>query len=159
MRNTPLHIVVALLAVASLALTRAAQPAMDPALAPVHFLFGVWRTDTDGAVTEEYWTPATAGTMFGCSRTIKGEKTAFFEFLRIEIRDGAITYVAMPGGKNETPFKLVSSEKDKVIFENKEHDYPQRITYWRDGEGLCARIEGTVNGKEKSSTWEYEPVE
>jgi hypothetical protein len=155
------HLLIALaLCTGSLALKpTTAQPQMDPTLAPVHFLFGVWRSERDQTVTEEYWTPARAGTMFGCSRTMKGDKTLFFEFLRIEVRDGGLHYIAMPNGKHETAFKLVTSEPDRVVFENKEHDYPQRIIYWMDGDKLCAKIEGKKDGKEKSSTWEYERME
>ena len=42
-----------------------------------------------------------------------------------------------------------------VVFENPEHDYPQRILYLRDGDELTARIEGTAGGVEKSSEWTW----
>ena len=35
----------------------------------------------------------------------------------------------------------------------KSYDFPQRILYWRDGERLVARIEGTIAGKERSEEW------
>ena len=41
------------------------------------------------------------------------------------------------------------------MFENAAHDFPQRVLYWRDGEALVARIEGTIAGKEKSEEWRF----
>ena len=35
----------------------------------------------------------------------------------------------------------------RVTFENLQHDFPQRVIYWRNGKRLCARVEGTINGK------------
>jgi len=50
---------------------------------------------------------------------------------------------------------MKSSDKTRIVFENLEHDYPQRILYWRDGEKLCARTEGEIDGKSESEEWCY----
>ena len=41
----------------------------------------------------------------------------------------------------------------RVVFENLSHDFPQRIIYSRKGKQLCARIEGTLQGKEEGEEW------
>lgn len=47
----------------------------------------------------------------------------------------------------------------KVVFENREHDFPQRIIYWLDDDGsLRARIEGTIGGQSRSQEWKWEPM-
>jgi pyridoxine/pyridoxamine 5'-phosphate oxidase len=36
----------------------------------------------------------------------------------------------------------------RVVFENREHDFPQRIPYWRGEKNrLHARIEGELDGR------------
>lgn len=114
---------------------------------------GHWRSESDRGITEELWMPAEGSVMLGLNRVIQPGKRAFFEFLRIEERDGAIDYVAQPGGAAPTSFRLVSIEAAKAVFENLEHDFPQRIIYRLDDGKLCARIEGVVSGKESSQGW------
>ena len=41
------------------------------------------------------------------------------------------------------------------MFANPEHDFPQRILYWLEGEVLHARIEGETAGGPRSSEWVY----
>ena len=42
----------------------------------------------------------------------------------------------------------------RAVFENKQHDFPQRILYWLDAKGaLRARIEEPQGGKTASEEW------
>jgi hypothetical protein len=67
-----------------------------------------------------------------------------------EIAPGRIAYIATPSGQPQASFLLISQAADGFVFENRKHDFPQRISYRRDGErGLLARIEGKVKGKLK----------
>ena len=90
-----------------------------------------------------------AGTsMIGAGRTVKNGKTTDYEFLRIEQREDAIYYIAKPrANAQETAFKLKTWSGNDFVFENPEHDFPQRILYKVNGNSLAARIEGTRNGK------------
>jgi hypothetical protein len=45
----------------------------------------------------------------------------------VEEEDGWVGFVASPSGQETARFKLVSMNASKVIFENPEHDFPQRI--------------------------------
>jgi hypothetical protein len=48
----------------------------------------------------------------------------------------------------------------RAVFANPEHDYPQRIIYWRDGDdSLCARIEGQRDGQVRTSSWSWHSAE
>ena len=125
-------------------------------LSDLSFLSGAWTGTQDGLTAEEYWTKAD-GTLMACvHRDLKGGRTVSFEFLRIEQRGDSLVYVAMPRGRNSTPFPMKSLEGQKVVFENLAHDYPQRILYWRDGEALHARTEGMIKGKLESEEWTWE---
>jgi hypothetical protein len=118
---------------------------------------GHWTSRTDETMSEEIWIEPAGNVMLGMHRDIRPDHQALFEFLRIEERDGAIRFVAQPGGKPPTTFPMKSLEGTRVTFENPEHDFPQRIIYWLEDEKLCARAEGTVNGRESGSEWCWEP--
>jgi hypothetical protein len=120
------------------------------------WLAGSWAGSDDGRDHEEHWTTPKGGAMVGMHRTVRGGRMVEFEFLRIEVRDGALVYLSMPNGRSPaTPFSLKTLDGERVVFENPAHDFPQRVIYWRDGETLHARIEGTENGKPGSMEWAW----
>ena len=115
--------------------------------------FPVWMTGSWKAPgVEEHWTSADGGLMIGMGRESHDGKTSF-EFMRIERQNDTLVYQAMPGGNAPTPFTLKSLTKDRVVFENLQHDFPQRVIYWRKGAQLCARIEGTIQGQQQGDEW------
>ena len=91
-------------------------------------------------------------TMLGMSRTIAGDRTVEFEFMRIQQEEGGAVYLmAIPSGQREARFKLTKVSAKEVVFENPAHDFPQRVIYRFDGkDSLNGRIEGTSKGKEKA---------
>jgi hypothetical protein len=121
-------------------------------------MVGDWSGPDGDGIAEEHWTAARGGTMLGTNRTTKGDATTFFEFLRITSDANGVVYWGAPLGKNATPFKLVKVDGARAVFENSEHDYPQRILYARDGATLTARVEGRENGVDKSSEWRFSPM-
>ena len=88
------------------------------------------------------------GMMIGTNRTVKENLVRSFEYLRIEERNGAIYYVAKPSSAlNETSFKLIFLKNDIAVFENKNHDFPKRITYKKAGiNGLVAEVADDTRG-------------
>jgi len=88
--------------------------------------------------------------MLGMGRTIANGKTVFHEFLQIRDRADGIVYIAQPNGGTAVEFKLVKINDNEAVFENPQHDFPQRITYQRVIDGsLVAAIEGQEKGKPK----------
>lgn len=75
-------------------------------LADLGWLAGHWRAERDGAVTEELWTSAEGGMMLGFNRQFRPGERAAFEYLRIEEGPEGIDYVASPGGRTPTRFRL-----------------------------------------------------
>jgi hypothetical protein len=132
----------------------------QPVSADFSFLSGTWRMQRGSTTVEETWTSNVGGIMLGVSRTMRGERTVFFEFLRIEKRaDGATYYVAQPRGNPPTDFKLTSVQGGTVTFENPSHDFPQKIVYERvSDDTLRARISGPRNGKDASESWEFQRI-
>ena len=137
--------------------TRAAGA--KPTIAELAWISGDWQTAAGGrAQIEEHWTLPAGGTMIGMGRTVAGNKTVEFEFLRIEQRGDDIFYVANPNANcPQTDFKLTDLSGQEVVFENPGHDYPKRVIYRKNPDGsLVASVdagEGT-----KSQSFSYMPV-
>jgi hypothetical protein len=146
------------LAVIGSLLGRASQ-APKPALNDLAWLAGSWTGSTGGADMEEHWTAPRGNSMIGMHRDVGKGRTLSFEFLRIEQQGQQIVYLSMPNGRSPaTPFPLKEASANRVVFENPAHDFPQRIIYWKDGNDLRARIEGTINGKAGSEEWRWSPA-
>src|SRR5689334_18870959 len=106
----------------------------------------------------ETWTPPSDGMMVGASLTTTPGRRSF-EFMRIVDTADGMSYLASPSGRSPpVEFKLRESGDKRVVFENPGHDFPQRIIYWKDGDLLAARIEGSRGGIAKSEEWKYQPV-
>jgi len=114
------------------------------------WLAGCWEYDRGGRISEERWTKPKAGMMLGTGQTVKDGKTVEFEFMRIHEEKGEIFFTAKPSGQPEASFKLISYKDGKAVFENSQHDFPQRVIYGKQPDGvLLARIEGEMNGQKR----------
>jgi Domain of unknown function (DUF6265) len=122
-----------------------------PTINDLSWLSGCWEANRKGREISEQWMKPSGRMMLGMGRTVTDGKTVEFEFLQIrEDGDGAIHYVAKPSGQPEAAFKLIKLQNREVIFENAEHDFPQRIIYRLQPDGsLLARIEGKLQGQIK----------
>ena len=129
-----------------------------PTLADLAWLAGSWTGTARGIEMEEHWTAPKGNSMVGLHRDVGKGRTLVFEFLRIEQQGDQIVYLSMPNGRSPaTPFPLKEVSGTRVVFENPTHDFPQRIIYWKDGNDLRARIEGTQNGKTGGEEWRWQP--
>ncbi|MEZ5344995.1 MAG: DUF6265 family protein [Pyrinomonadaceae bacterium] len=114
------------------------------------WIAGCWENKgkTEGSYTMEHWTKP-AGMMLAVSRTVKNGRVGFFEYLRIIEKGADVYYVAKPANaEKETSFKLTSLENNNAVFENPEHDFPQRIVYKLENEdSIAVRVEAEKDGK------------
>ena len=79
----------------------------------------------------------------------------FYEYLRIVADNEVVTYFASPMGGDSTPFVFVHSEEERAVFENPAHDWPQRLTYWREADRLHARAEG-LDSTSRRAEWVWQ---
>jgi hypothetical protein len=116
------------------------------------WLKGCWTSNHNNRTITEHWLKPAGGTMLGLSRTVAEGKMAAFEFMQIrQEASGSILFIAKPSGQPEATFKLIKGSDREVIFENPQHDFPQRVIYRLQGDGsLLGRIEGVSEGKEKA---------
>ncbi len=115
-------------------------------IADMSWLAGAWEGKKRMSSTEERWSPPKGGAMLGVARTVKEKKMTGFEFLRIVERDGGLVYIAQPGGKSPTEFVLTELKKNRAVFLNPRHDFPQRIVYELSKEGVLTTGIGFANG-------------
>ena len=131
-------------------------PTQTTSLAEISWITGDWQTapamSGGRAQIEEHWTSVAGGTMMGMSRTVAGEKTVEFEYLRIEQRADGIYYVAHPKARCPgTDFKLTKASATEAVFENPQHDFPKRIIYRKSADdSLTASIDGGEGTKAMS---------
>jgi hypothetical protein len=140
-----------------LAAMGAATPAID--VARLGWIEGRWVGEQDGVSMEELWTAPRGGALLGLHSDVKAGRLVSWEFLRIADSGEGLTYFASPRSAPPTPFKLVEIAERRAVFENRQHDFPQRILYWLDTQGaLHARIEGPQGGKTVSLEWVWTRV-
>lgn len=141
-------VVVALVAGALLA------PAAD-----LSWLEGRWSGERDGVVSTELWLAPAPGALLGVHSDVKAGHLVSWEFLRIETTPEGVSYLASPRSAPPTAFRLVEAGERRLVFENRQHDFPQRILYWLDAAGaLHARIEGPRGERTASEEWVWTRV-
>lgn len=135
------------------ALLQSAHPTVDE----LGWMAGYWLSCGPQGEVAETWTDPRGGQMVGHSVTLTPRGRSAFEMLRIAPVDGVAAYHAQPGGRAATVFKAAEADGDHVVFQNLEHDFPQRIIYRRQGaDVMIARIEGPMNGQEQGMEWRFE---
>lgn len=121
---------------------------------------GNWEMKTSKGITIESWTYQNDSMYIGNSYKIKPSgdsvlqesielvKKADFIFL--------ISRVVDQNNNQPVPFKLSEFNSNYFVFENKAHDFPQKITYdFSIKDSLIATIEGPLNGVLKRINFNY----
>ncbi len=141
-----------------LAVLLLAPAAHGQTLEDLHWLKGCWRTTDPGPVITEVWSAPPMPAMIGYSYTTHDGATQGWEAMRIEMIDGAPTFIAMPQGGAPVRFAFAETIYNDdhpdhwAVFENAEHDYPQRVSYRRDG----ARLTATISKLDRSDAIAFE---
>lgn len=125
---------------------------LDESMADFQWLTGQWERETRrGAVFEE-WSITGPTTLSGTGFSIDsktGERVVSEEILLTRMGEDFFYIPKVKGNSLPVAFRLVSSSSDHLVFENPEHDFPQRIEYKRTSEGgLHATISDMARSKE-----------
>ena len=137
----------------------AAVAAQGPASPMPGWMAGCWEQRSGESWTEECWTTARGGVMLGSGRSGKGDMVKSWEVMQIMANDTddpaipRVVFYGAPKGEGRTRFQIVQDGQPGVTFVNSEHDYPQRIRYWREGEELVA--ETALKDGSKAMRWRY----
>lgn len=117
------------------------------------WIAGTWVCEIWGGTFEEFWTPPRGGSMMGVGRHLENGRTAFMEFLTIEQSTSGLTMwiiVGSPskGERKGIPFVLAGTSERSAVFENKEHEFPSRISYSWISEGkMDCVLDGVKSGE------------
>jgi hypothetical protein len=118
------------------------------------WLAGHWCGTQGENRIEELWL-ARGGQLLNLGTTTRGDALVSFEYTRIESRAGGVVFVAQPGGVPPVEFALVEADDRRLVFANPAHDFPQRVSYWRDDAGLHAEIAGPGEEGEMRIGFDY----
>ncbi|CAN5465863.1 DUF6265 family protein [soil metagenome] len=126
------------------------------------WMSGYWLSCDGGREVSETWSDARGGLLIGSALTMQGGRLTSFESSRISALDssgGDVAYFAGVDGAPPVAFAAKEAAETRVVFENAEHDFPQRVIYEREGDVLKARIEGHMGDREQAMAWSYRKAE
>ncbi|HRE41308.1 MAG TPA: DUF6265 family protein [Ignavibacteria bacterium] len=127
------------------------------------FLIGKWVLETKKGFVYEEWEKVSDTLFKGKSYNLSDDIITPLESIELVKIDNDYFYIPTVINQNEgkpIKFRLVSSDKDIFVFENLEHDFPQRIIYQKsDGLTLYARIEGYNGDFSKGSEFRYKKAD
>ena len=100
-------------------------------LSKLNWIIGHWKINEGNDF--ETWTKINDQYYFGRNFRIYGEvDTVIQETIDLVIRDKEILYiptVKTPKGNRQVPFKMISDSNKYFIFENKQNNFPKKISY------------------------------
>ncbi|MBU1348352.1 MAG: hypothetical protein KKA16_15535 [Alphaproteobacteria bacterium] len=130
----------------------------SPVPPDLSWMAGYWLDCSQGREASETWTDPRGGVLVGAAVTLTA-RGAMFEYARIAPVDGLTAYVAQPGGAAPTAFPVLEAAGTRVVFQNLDNDFPQRVIYERTGDVLTARIEGHMGDREQAMDWRFDKTE
>ena len=123
------------------------------------WISGCWEAHSGTSTIEEQWMAPSGGLMLGMSRTTRDGAPTGYEFLLLRASEGGLTYRALPSGQTPTDFRSSRITKTQLVFENPDHDFPQKIVYrWDSTRNIVASVFGTTDATEPAFQLNYEKV-
>ena len=128
-------------------------------LSNLEWLIGSWNHTTKNTKVLEHWEKQSDSLLIGNSFSMQGSDTVSKERIELTLNNHKIQYrvTVREQNKGETiPFLMMSCNADSVIFENRLHDFPQRIIYKKiNSEKMIATIEGPLKNTWKRREFIY----
>ncbi|OGO76924.1 MAG: hypothetical protein A2Y23_08810 [Clostridiales bacterium GWB2_37_7] len=125
-----------------------------PELKKTEWLLGAWQKQSAKGILTESWLQLNDSTFIGRSFFVSGGDTLSSESIRLEQRNNKLYYIPTVADQNEgkaITFVKTSMTDSAVIFENPEHDFPQKIEYrFQKPDSLIAEISAIINYSQKS---------
>ena len=127
----------------------ASGEAPTPTIDDLAWLTGCWASDGAEPGNGEQWMAPAGGSMLGMARVVRDGHMVAYEYTRIITTDDGLVFIASPSGQETAEFAMKHLGDNEVVFENLDHDFPQRVIYRLiDSRHLQGRIEGiTSNGE------------
>jgi len=123
----------------------------------VAWLEGTWENNSPEGNLSETWTKENDSVFKGQTYFIKGKDTLHNESIMLTQKGEDLVYSPTVKGQNNDKaidFKLTVSTTNQLSFENKAHDYPQKIVYTKvTNDSIVAEISGIQQGKASSEKY------
>lgn len=122
-------------------------------------IIGEWSMPfKEGQLTEK-WDKKYDKMLFGETLYSVNDKVISKESIKLALTNGRIYYTPLVYGQNNdepVPFVLIESEENRFVFENKEHDFPQKIIYeLKSKDVLNATVEGETEKGFKKIVYKF----
>jgi hypothetical protein len=141
---------------AAASMLQASPQSATPRIDRVAWLQGCWISESPQRTIEENWMAPRGGSMIGVARTTRDGTLVEYKLVVLREQKGQLEYEAHPSGQATTVFLSTVLDDSRVVFENPQHDFPQRIGYERKGpEAVLAWIEGNTGGKPRRIEFSY----
>ena len=95
-------------------------------------MLGEWRAETPDSVTVDRWQRISDDTWEGSGETRKsaGGEVMHRESLRLVAMSAQVFFLAKtPGNTRPVAFEAIECSANRVVFENRDHDFPNRLDY------------------------------
>ncbi len=139
-----------------------ANAQLNRSIKQFEFMLGNWQMKNSSGSITETWKKTKAGMLGETYRYGKEGMPVLTESIELKLIDNVFSFSVTgyeEGNKGITIFKLVSNSDQIVVFENKSHDFPQRIVYQqKDKNNLLAWIEGVDKGNEMKISFTYQRI-
>ncbi len=110
-------------------------------------MLGQWKFVDGQSVFVETWKKEPTR-MIGTGYMLQGKDTAFGEKLIVEFVNDKLVYIADVKGQNPVMFTCTAQTSGSWIFENTDHDFPNKISYnLISAHKLTVILEGNENGQ------------
>ncbi len=121
------------------------------------WLIGTWENKKQRGSIYETWVKISDTELSGKSYILKNKDTIIFETVRLVKEQDNLFYIPTVNNQNNhlpVRFVLTTISDTVLIFENPQHDFPQRISYTRIGsDSLVAEISGVKNEQERKQAF------
>jgi len=112
-------------------------------------LNGKW-SSKEGVLFNEHWQVKNDSLMTGLGFSLKGEDTAFVEKMKIFVKGDSVYFAAKVDPKKDfVNFTLSEAGKNKWVFVNAAHDYPNIIQYEIQDDTLLFAFTANIRGNKK----------
>lgn len=123
------------------------------------WMSGCWSRTNGATVVEEQWMAPRGGVLLGMGRTTVNGRVLEYEFLRVFTAGDTLVYGSIPSGQTYAAFRAKTIGARDIVFENLQHDFPQRIGYRAvNADSLIAFIEGPRGGTVRRTEFPYRRV-
>jgi hypothetical protein len=121
---------------------------------------GKWRMDIDNSESYEEWIIVNVTELKAAGYLIINGDKVLNENIFIKKFENYWMYITLTENQTPTMFVLKDYSDSKFVFENKEHDFPQKVTYeFHNKNKLTVTIEGEIDGEFKKEEFHFNLIQ